>query len=87
VLTGHAPGLLYQLPVPVHVLIGDRDQAIDAPFLHRLSQRHPHVMITTVPGAGHDMPLSHPERSVTAIEDLRRQSRLSSKGEVESPPA
>lgn len=72
VLAGQAPAQLDHLRVPVHLLVGDRDEAIDTAFLHRLAGRHPHVTVSTLSSAGHDLPLSHPERCRTAIEALAR---------------
>lgn len=70
VLAGHAPDQLDHVRVPVRILVGDHDKAVDPAFLHRLVDRHPNVTFTKVRDAGHDLPLSHPGRCIAVIEQL-----------------
>lgn len=74
VLAATTPNQLSLLHVPVHILVGDQDTSMDTPFLDRLAQDHPHLSVSTVTAASHDLPLSHPDRCVKAIEEMRERT-------------
>ena len=61
VLAAEAPGWLADVRVPVRLVAGARDGAIDVAHLRALTDAHPHITLRVVPGAGHDLPLTHPD--------------------------
>lgn len=67
VLSADAQHWLDDIRVPVHLVAGTDDDALDHDFLHELADRHRHVTITVITG-GHDVPLSQPTRCTEIIE-------------------
>ncbi len=53
---------------PVLIVAGTRDRYVDQTFLSELADRHPHVHLRVWAGEGHDLPLSQPERCLSAID-------------------
>ncbi len=53
---------------PVVIVAGSQDRYMDLGFLSELSDRHPHVQLRVWDGEGHDLPLTQPERCLSAIE-------------------
>lgn len=68
VLAAEAPDWLAQIGVPVHLVAGSSDEAVDIDWLRQLEQHHRHVTLDVIDGAAHDLPLSH---SGTCLELLR----------------
>lgn len=59
---------LADLAVPFRMVVGRRDRVADLPFLTELADRFPHLSLSIVGNAGHDLPLLHPERCVPELE-------------------
>jgi pimeloyl-ACP methyl ester carboxylesterase len=53
---------------PVLLVVGTADKYLDLEFLRSLADQHPHVHLDVWAGQGHDLPLSQPERCLSAIE-------------------
>lgn len=70
VLSAEAAASLGAIEVPVTVIAGDRDGAMDLPFLADLAAHHRHVSLQTIEEAGHDLPLIQPSRCIDAIRAL-----------------
>jgi lipase len=66
------PEALAGLTVPVHVVEGSRTSAVDHAICDIVRRHVPHMQDTLIDGAGHMMPLTHPEpltrALVTAVE-------------------
>jgi pimeloyl-ACP methyl ester carboxylesterase len=62
-----AVGWLPRVAVPVYLIAGADDDTLDLGFLEDLARRHPQVSLTVWPGAGHHLPLTHPEACLTEI--------------------
>ncbi|MCI4064901.1 alpha/beta fold hydrolase [Micromonospora sp. R77] len=57
---------LRRLAVPALVLLGARSQLYDAPALAaHLTARNRSIRVEVIPGAGHDLPLTHPDLITT----------------------
>jgi pimeloyl-ACP methyl ester carboxylesterase len=52
----------------VQLIAGTDDRLLDLDLLQELSDRYSHVQLRIVPGAGHHLPLTHPEQCLAAIE-------------------
>jgi lipase len=55
------------LTVPVHVVEGSRASAVDHAICRVITQHVPHARHTLIDGAGHMMPLTHPEPLTRAL--------------------
>jgi pimeloyl-ACP methyl ester carboxylesterase len=53
---------------PVLLVAGTEDRYLDLDFLRELADRRPHVHLRVWAGGGHDLPLTQPERCLSAIE-------------------
>ena len=56
-----ASAWLDEVDVPVRLIAGSNDTAVELGFLQELTTSHLNVEIRIVDGAGHDLPLSHPD--------------------------
>lgn len=70
VLSAEAASWLAATSTPVTILAGERDRAMDIPFLAELAARHPHVSLRTIADAGHDLPLTHAHRCIDSLREL-----------------
>ena len=61
------PDALARATVPVHVIEGSRTSAVDRAICAVLRRRLPHARHTLIEGAGHMMPLTHPEPLTRAL--------------------
>ena len=66
---------LTELAIPVRLVVGQRDKAVDLPFLAELATGWPHLSLGIVGDAGHDLPLSHPEVCVTELKAAAQGER------------
>ncbi len=62
-----ASAWLDEIDVPVRLIAGTKDAAVELGFLQELSRIHPNVELLTVEEAGHDLPLSHPDICLVEI--------------------
>lgn len=69
VLAAEAPAWIADIDVPIRIVAGARDGAVDLAFLHAVAGLHQHVSLRVVPDAGHDLPLTHPEECVHELRD------------------
>lgn len=68
VVIGSAPpDWLAELTLPIAIVSGAEDAALELPFLAELARRHANVTLRTIEGAGHDLPLTHPDLCIDAI--------------------
>lgn len=67
VVAAEGPELLGQVTAPVHLVAGSDDPAVDLPLLRQLADRHGHVTVDLVEGAGHGLPLTHPDACRAAL--------------------
>lgn len=58
---------LTELSIPVRLVAGQRDEAVDLPFLAKLATGCSHLSLGIVGDAGHDLPLSHPEVCIAEL--------------------
>ena len=70
VLAAEAATWLDSTTIPVTIIAGDRDRAVNLPFLGRLDTLHPNVSLRTIGAAGHDLPLTHAPSCIDAIREL-----------------
>lgn len=54
---------------PIRLLVGDHDRVPDVAHLRQLAGRHRRLRITVVPGADHDLPLTHATTVVAALRE------------------
>jgi pimeloyl-ACP methyl ester carboxylesterase len=59
--TGHGPGRLDGIQVPLHLIVGCDDAIVDRDYLRQLADSRPNVTLELWKGA-HDLPLRDPER-------------------------
>ncbi len=57
------PGALESLEMPVLLIRGDRSPAIIERIAEEIAARLPDVGVATVPGAGHMVPITHPDET------------------------
>jgi lipase len=70
------PEALAGLLAPVHVIEGSESSTVDHAICDAVLRHGPHARHTLIPGAGHMMPLTHPERLTRALlAGLGRQAR------------
>ena len=55
------------MTAPVHVIEGSRTSAVDHAICNVVRRQVPHVRHTLIEGAGHMMPLTHPEALTRAL--------------------
>jgi pimeloyl-ACP methyl ester carboxylesterase len=60
--------VLTDLDIPVRLVVGQRDKALDLPFLAGLSTGCSHLSLSIIGDAGHDLPLSHPALCIAELE-------------------
>ena len=72
ILAADASHWLDELVIPVHLVAGHSDRALDMPFLASLATRHPNVDLQTWPGR-HDLPLAQPQRCLELIAQVASQ--------------
>lgn len=72
VLSAEAPGWLASTAVPITIIAGGRDGAMDLRFLANLAACHPHVSLRTIDAGGHDLPLTHPHLCIEALHELSK---------------
>lgn len=70
VIAAEAPSWIAEIDVPIRIIAGARDSALDLAFLHSLAQLHEHVSLRLVPDAGHDLPLTHPDECVRELRGI-----------------
>lgn len=58
---------LIKLAIPVRLVVGQRDKAVDLPFLAKLATGCSHLSLGIVGDGGHDLPLSHPEVCIAEL--------------------
>lgn len=73
VLAAEAPSWIAAIDVPIQIVAGARDGALDLSFLHSLARLHEHVSLRVVPDAGHDLPLSHPDECIGELREALAQ--------------
>ncbi len=61
------PGALETLEMPVLLIRGDRSPAIVERIAEEIAARLPDVGVATVPGAGHMVPITHPDETAGLI--------------------
>lgn len=61
------PELLAGVTAPVHIIEGSRTSAVDHAICELLRRRLPHARHTVLEGAGHMMPLTHPDVLTRAL--------------------
>lgn len=61
------PGALETLEMPVLLIRGDRSPAIIERIAEEIAARLPDVGVATVPGAGHMVPITHPDETAGLI--------------------
>lgn len=52
----------------VALVAGTEDRLLDLDLLRELADQYPHVRLRVVPGAGHHLPLTHPDECLAAID-------------------
>lgn len=62
-----APETLARLTVPVHLVEGSQTSAVDHAICNVIRRHLPHAQHTLIDGAGHMMPLTHPEQLTRAL--------------------
>jgi pimeloyl-ACP methyl ester carboxylesterase len=67
VLMAEAGQWLPSVSVPVHLVAGRRDPVVDLDHLNELAEVDDHVSVERWSGAGHGIPLTHPEACAAAI--------------------
>lgn len=72
VLAAEAPDWLARIGVPVHLVAGGNDQAVDIDWLRQLEQHHRHVTLDVIDRAAHDLPLSHADTCLELLRGTRR---------------
>lgn len=75
VLAAEAPAWLADIDVPVRIVAGRRDRAVDLAFLESLTALHEHVSLRIVEDGGHDLPLSHPQLCVDELDAALARAR------------
>ena len=70
VLSAEAATWLDTATVPITIIAGGRDGAMDLPFLADLASSHPHVSLRTIDDGAHDLPLTHPHLCIDALRGL-----------------
>lgn len=63
------------IDVPIRLVAGDVDAAMHLPFLRELTRTHPHVELDVIIDGGHDLPLTHPEACIAALDGQSRAGR------------
>jgi pimeloyl-ACP methyl ester carboxylesterase len=58
---------LTKLAIPVRLVVGQRDKAVDLPFLAELATGCSHLSLGIVGDGGHDLPLTHPEVCIAEL--------------------
>jgi pimeloyl-ACP methyl ester carboxylesterase len=61
------PDALARVTVPVHVVEGSQTSAVDHAICDVVRRHVPHAQHTLIEGAGHMMPLTHPESLTSAL--------------------
>jgi pimeloyl-ACP methyl ester carboxylesterase len=67
--------VLARLRIPVHLIAGSEDRALDHRLLMAVADGDDHVELRTIDGAGHDLPLSHPDDCIEALRAMLRLTR------------
>jgi pimeloyl-ACP methyl ester carboxylesterase len=75
ILAADAHRVLAGLRIPVHLIAGSEDRALDHQLLGVVAGRADHVELHTIDGAGHDLPLSHPDDCIEALRAMLRTTR------------
>jgi len=60
-----------RLRVPVHLVAGDKDTVVDLAYLAELEACNDGVSLAIWPGAGHEVPLTHPSQCLAEMRRLR----------------
>jgi magnesium chelatase accessory protein len=58
---------LPKLPVPLHLIVGERDAAVPPSDAEAVRRRRPDITITRIKAAGH---LAHEEKPIETAEDI-----------------
>ncbi|MFQ6171615.1 alpha/beta fold hydrolase [Oryzobacter sp. R7] len=66
--------------VPMAVVRGGHDRIADAAWCRHLAATCVDGSVTTVPGAGHMVPLTHPAAVATVVEEMRRRVAVTVRG-------
>lgn len=69
VLAAEAPAWIAGIDVPIRMVAGASDSAVDLSFLESLAGLHEHVSLRVLPDAGHDLPLTHPDECVRELRE------------------
>jgi len=75
ILAADAHRVLARLRIPVHLIAGSEDRALDHQLLMAVADRDDHVELRTIDGTGHDLPLSHPDDCIEALRAMLRLTR------------
>lgn len=67
ILAADGPAWLDAVAVPVRVVVGTDDPVPDVAFLEELAVSRPHVVLSRWAAAGHDLPLTDPQRCLEEI--------------------
>lgn len=74
ILSAEGANWLASAGSPVLLVAGTEDKYLDLQFLRSLVDQLPHVRLELWAGLGHDLPLSQPERCLSAIERWNDQA-------------
>ena len=73
IVAAGAAAWLAEVDVPVRLVAGDQDRIVDRDFLAELANGHDNVELSLWPKTGHEVPLTHPEDCLRAIEQMRQR--------------
>ncbi len=76
ILAADAHHVLAGLRIPVRLVVGSEDRALDHRFLGTIPGRDRDVELQVIDGAGHDLPLSHPDDCLEALRAMLQRTRL-----------
>ena len=81
--SGHllAPGLMEGFAPPVLILLGSATAPLFRATAEGLSRRLPNARIAVVEGAGHMLPISHPQATADLVEAWLHETRLHETGQ------
>lgn len=76
ILSADAHQVLARLRLPVRLIAGSEDRALDHQLLGTVLDRDRHVELRIIDGAGHDLPLSHPDDCLEALRTMLHDTRF-----------
>jgi pimeloyl-ACP methyl ester carboxylesterase len=77
ILAARGGGWLENIHIPVVMVAGDSDEAMDLDYLGRLAKKHSNVLVSVLRGYGHNFPLSIPATCIAMIEKAADQPSAS----------